>query len=133
MAVVVDASALAAFILREEGWEELGEYMVRCVSVDHVVKEVANTIWKAACVRKLMTADEARRAYGILLRMIGKNIVLRPELEYLSKALEISMKHSITVYDSLYIALALEENKPLLTLDKQQAQVAKKLKINTIP
>ena len=133
MAVVVDASALAAFILREEGWEELGEYMVRCVSVDHVVKEVANTIWKAACVRKLMTADEARRAYGILLRMIGKNIVLRPELEYLSKALEISMKHSITVYDSLYIALALEENKPLLTLDKQQAQVAKKLKIITMP
>ncbi len=133
MAVIIDASALAAFILREDGWEELAEYVVHCVSVDHVAKEVANTIWKAACVRKLMTADEARRAYGILQRMIGKNIVLRPELDYLSKALEISIKHSITVFDSLYIALALEENKPLLTLDKQQAQVAKKLKINTIP
>ena len=133
MAVVVDASALAAFILREEGWEELAEYMVRCVSVDHVVKEVANTIWKAACVRKLITTGEARKACDILLRMINKNIILRPELEYLSKAVEISIKHSITVYDSLYIALALEEGKPLLTLDRQQAQVAKKLKITTIP
>ena len=131
--IVVDASALSAFILREEGWEELARYLVRSLSVDHVVKEVANTIWKAACVRKVLTVDEALKAFKILLMMVGKNLVLRSELKYLSMAMNISLKHSITIYDSLYIAQAIMENTPLLTLDEKQRRVAKALGVNTLP
>ena len=131
--IVVDASALSAFILREEGWEELARYLVRSLSVDHVVKEVANTIWKAACVRKVLTVDEALKAFKILLMMVGKNLVLRSELKYLSMAMNISLKHSITIYDSLYIAQAIMENTSLLTLDEKQRRVAKALGVNTLP
>jgi len=43
--IVIDASALAKFILREENWEKVYEILsTEVVSVDHVVKEVANTI-----------------------------------------------------------------------------------------
>ena len=131
--IVVDASALSAFILREEEWEELARYMVRSLSVDHVVKEVANTIWKASCVRKVLTADEALKAFKILLMMVGKNLVLHSELKYLSMAMNISLKHSITIYDSLYIAQAIMENTSLLTLDEKQRRVAKALGVNTLP
>ena len=131
--IVVDASALSAFILREEGWEELARYLVRSMSVDHVVKEVANTIWKAACVRKVLTVDEALKAFKILLMMVGKNLVLHSELKYLSMAMNISLKHSITIYDSLYIAQAIMENTSLLTLDEKQRRVAKALGVNTLP
>jgi len=131
--IVVDASALSAFILREEGWEELARYMVRSLSVDHVVKEVANTIWKASCVRKVLTVNEALKAFKILLMMVGKNLVLHSELKYLSMAMNISLKHSITIYDSLYIAQAIMENTSLLTLDEKQRRVAKALGVNTLP
>ena len=131
--IVVDASALSAFILREEGWEELARYMVRSLSVDHVVKEVANTIWKASCVRKMLTVDEALKAFKILLMIVRKNVILYPELKYLSKAIDISLKYSITIYDSLYVAQAVMENKPLLTLDEKQRKVAKELGVECLP
>lgn len=42
--IVVDASALAAFLLKEPGWERLARYIEHSISVDMAAKEVANTI-----------------------------------------------------------------------------------------
>jgi predicted nucleic acid-binding protein len=42
--IVVDASAIIAFFLREEGWESLKPYMKQTMSVDHVVKEFYNAV-----------------------------------------------------------------------------------------
>jgi len=36
--IAVDASAIVAFFLREEGWEELAEYMRETVPLDLAVK-----------------------------------------------------------------------------------------------
>ncbi|MEM3570130.1 MAG: type II toxin-antitoxin system VapC family toxin [Candidatus Jordarchaeales archaeon] len=44
-----------------------------------------------------------------------------------------ALENGITIYDALYIALALQEKSPLLTLDDKQRQVSKKLGITTIP
>jgi len=44
--IVVDASAVIAFILREEGWENLKPYMKKGLSVDHLVKEFYNAVWR---------------------------------------------------------------------------------------
>ncbi|MCD6368455.1 MAG: type II toxin-antitoxin system VapC family toxin [Thermoproteales archaeon] len=131
--IVVDASALTAFILREEGWEELAEYMVYTVSVDHVVKEVVNAIWKAAYLRRLINDKEAHKAYILLKTMIGKNILLEPELKYIDSAFEISMTLGIPIYDALYLALASTKKLPLLTLDTRQRNIATRLGITTKP
>ena len=43
--IVIGASALAKHLLREEGWGNIEEYLVRAVySVDLIVKEVINAI-----------------------------------------------------------------------------------------
>jgi predicted nucleic acid-binding protein len=43
--IVVDASALAKYVLKEEGWREIRKVLEGgAVSVDHVVKEVSNAI-----------------------------------------------------------------------------------------
>ncbi len=131
--IVVDASALAAFILREEGWRTLAKYLVYALSLDHVVKEVANAIWKAAYLRGFLSEEEARRAYALLRKMIGKNILLEPELDYVEPALEISMSWGITLYDALYLALASEKGLSLLTLDAKQREVAAKLGLTVKP
>jgi predicted nucleic acid-binding protein len=84
--IVVDASALSAFVLREEGWRNLAGYLANAVAPDHVVKEVANAVWRAARTRAL-TEEESRKAFKLLLRMVGRNIVLEPELKYLDEGL----------------------------------------------
>jgi len=131
--IVVDASVLTAFILKEEGWEDLAGYLRRCVSIDHVVKEVANAIWRAFYLRKRISLDEARHALRLLLKLIEKNVELYPETQYLERAFVISAEYGITIYDSLYIALAKDKNIPLLTLDEKQRRVAKELGIAILP
>ncbi|WFO74819.1 type II toxin-antitoxin system VapC family toxin [Desulfurococcaceae archaeon MEX13E-LK6-19] len=130
--IVVDASALSAFILKEPGWRALSKYLINSVSVDHIVKEVTNSIWKACVLKKIMSINEALKLYMIMSSMIGVNIVLEPEDKYIEKALKIALNHKITVYDALYLALAKEKNLPLLTLDEKQAQVAERLGIEII-
>jgi len=55
------------------------------------------------------------------------------EDEYLDRALEIALKEGITVYDALYISLAIHQNKPILTLDKKQREVSRKYGVTTLP
>jgi len=129
---VVDASALVAFILREEGWRSIAKYVVRCISVDYVVVEVSNVVWRTAYLRRLISAEDALKAFSVLMQLVGRNIVLHPGVKYLQKALEISLRRGVTVYDALYIALALEEKKPLLTLDERQREVAETVGVETL-
>ncbi len=131
--IAVDASALIAFFLREEGWENLAKYLVRVVSIDHVVKEFYNAVWKATLLQKRITRDEAHTIIKLFQAYLEKNLELRNELRYLDTALEIAMEKRITVYDALYIALALEEGLPLLTLDEKQRQTAKSYGVKVLP
>jgi len=51
--------------------------------------------------------------------------------KYLDVALEIALRR-IVVYDSLFVALALEEGLPLLTLDVGQRRVASSLGVKVL-
>jgi len=130
--IVVDASALSAFVLREEGWRNLAGYLANAVAPDHVIKEVANAIWRATRIG-VLSDEESKKAFSLLLRMVGRNLVLEPEQEYLDGAFTLSITYGITVYDALYVALALERNLPLLTIDENQRRVAVALGIHVKP
>lgn len=130
--IVVDASALIAFILRENGWEKLADFMSMTMSVDYLVKEFYNAVWKAVRVRGVLSVDEGRKAIELFKQYREKNMVLEPEDKYLDAALEIALNHGLTIYDSLYIALALNNRKPLLTLDARQGDVARRLGVEVI-
>ncbi|MDK2372902.1 MAG: type II toxin-antitoxin system VapC family toxin [Candidatus Korarchaeota archaeon] len=121
--IVIDASALTAIILKEEGWESLLDASDLFISVDLLHKEVANAIW-AASLSGRISEENAKESFSLLKEFIQHNVILRPQARYLDKALEIALKHKITVYDSIYIALSIEEILPLLTLDSEQARVA---------
>lgn len=129
--IVVDASAVSAFLLKEPGWKKLSTYLTNSVSIDHLVKEVSNAIWKAY-IRKNISWDEALKLFKILESMIGINIVLEPENKYIEKALKIALDHNITVYDALYLALAIKKNLPILTFDEKQSKTAQELGIKII-
>ena len=129
--IVIDASALTAFILKEPGWQSLSKYIMNSTSVDHIIKEVMNAIWKAQ-VRGLITREYAIKLRESVMTLVGKNIVIEPEEKYINEAFMISLDHKIAIYDALYIALAAAKGLPLLTLDNKQGEVAKKMGVIVI-
>ncbi|MEL9941162.1 MAG: type II toxin-antitoxin system VapC family toxin [Ignisphaera sp.] len=130
--IVIDASLLVAFIRKEPGWKKLAEYLKLCVTIDLALKEVLNAVWKDVAVRKTMGIDIAAQLMEILFSMVGVNIDVEPEIKYLPKAFEIALKTGVTVYDALYIALAMERKLPLATIDEKQAKAAQALGVETI-
>ncbi len=71
--IVVDASVIASYVLKEEGWERLDDVMLRGVTLDYTMKEVANVIWKYYKIRKRIGEDEAKAAYKALKALVGKS------------------------------------------------------------
>ncbi|MEM4229894.1 MAG: type II toxin-antitoxin system VapC family toxin [Thermoproteota archaeon] len=129
---MADSSAIIAFFLREEGWAELSEHMAATMSVDHAVKEFYNAVWKAVNTKRI-SGEDATHVLALFKEYVKRNMQLKREEEYTDKALEIALENGITIYDAIYIALALQEKSPLLTLDDKQRHASKKLGITTIP
>ncbi len=111
--IVINASSLAKYVLHEEGWDEISVFIRgknTLYSLDHVVKEVGNALWRHYCIRLVNT--------GV--------IILEPEANYLQTAMQIALEQGVTLYDSLYVSQA-QKHGELLTSDEKQANIAEKL------
>jgi len=126
--IVIDASSLAKYLLREPLWEKVERHMLEedVYSVDHMLKEVLNAVWKNCVLLKLFDENTALEKLEVLIMLTKDVIHIEPESQYLEKAFQIALKHSITVYDALYVAQALKLGAALLTSDKGQGEVARK-------
>ena len=131
--IVIDASSLAKYLLKEQGWSEVETHLeLGVASVDHVIKEVSNAIWKHAVVRKVIPREKALEVFKSLLRLVEEGVVvLEDEERYLAEAFKISLDADLTLYDSLYVALALELGT-LLTSDERQASIARRLGVEVL-
>lgn len=129
--IVIDASALAKYILHEEDWEEVSRYvrkMKPLYSIDHVLKEVVNAVWKHT-MKNIILPEVAIHLYSSLEKLAKSQvIVLEDELTYMRRAVEIALRYGITIYDALYIAQA-EKYGELLTSDEKQGSIARELGI----
>ena len=122
--IVIDASALTKFVLKEEGWEEVIPHLkAGTVSVDLVVKEVANAVWKRFR-QEAVSLEEAKIILQALKEVMEKAVKIEGELNYVDEAVKIAFSRNITIYDSLYIAMAKMKGLNLLTMDETQANVA---------
>jgi len=130
--IVIDASALAAIVLKEEGWERLLNLSDLFLTLTLALVEVANAIWKAYQVGRL-SIEEAREAYHILHDLAQINLLLEDPTPYLPQALNYALTSGVSVYDALYIELASTKALPLLTLDQKQKKAARKRGIRTLP
>jgi predicted nucleic acid-binding protein len=122
--IVIDASILVKFILKEEGWNEIADFLkAGTISVNLVIKETVNAIWKRV-MRKEISLEDAKSMFEAMKEILNKAVIIENEMDYIDEAFEISIKQNITVYDSLYIALAKKKKLELLTADEMQAQAA---------
>lgn len=127
---VIDSSALVKYFSREDGWERVRELILECVTtLDLAVTELANALWKKI-LRNELNADIAKAILRDLVE--EKAIPLEKQETYISKAFDIAIQYSVTIYDALFIAFAKEKSLELITIDKTQANAAEKAGIKVI-
>jgi predicted nucleic acid-binding protein len=125
---VVDASVAAKWFLPAEGetltdeaLELLYRYttgQIRLIVPDLFWSEFANILWKAVRQGR-WTKDAADTA---IAAMKDRNLPTVPSLALLEAAFAIANAFQRTVYDSLYVALAISSKAQLLTADERLAR-----------
>ena len=116
--VVVDASVVVKWLLPEELTDEALRLLDQTTTLsvpDLVDVEVANVLWKRV-QRQQMTLADARDA----LRELRESPVTRhASRELLSMAMDIATAYGRTIYDGIYVALAVTQDCPLITSDER--------------
>jgi predicted nucleic acid-binding protein len=79
--------------------------------------EMGNILWKAAG-RKRISRESAAAALRLMQEL---RIATHPCQPLLSDAFAIASKYQCTVYDSMYAALAVATQRPLITADERLA------------
>jgi predicted nucleic acid-binding protein len=125
--VVVDASVAAKWVLPAEGetlTEEAAGWLRRYAQgevlflvPDLFWAETANLLWKAVQHRRC-SKEFAERA---LASLVGRGLRTVASVSLLNLAFRIATDHQRTVYDSLYVALAVRANGQLITADERLA------------
>lgn len=120
--LVVDCSVAAKWVLPEahrgsamrllERWTS-GE--IALIAPDLLLAEFASLMAKRSR-RKQLSVAQATQGFQLMERCAPRLYDTRPRL---GPALEIALKYHLSLWDSVYIALAIEHDCPLITADKR--------------
>lgn len=100
------SETISIFFITLKGCNEVERYLIEEVySVDHVIKEVSNAIWKHNAIYRKIIPRDARELYRALLMLLEEGVVVvEPDGKYIQQAFEIAHNREITVYNALYVA-----------------------------
>jgi len=117
---VLDCSVAAKWILPEPdrapalGWFERyisGEVLL--IAPDLLLAEFASLVAKRNR-RKQISAEQAHEAFSLMTKCAPRLFDTRPQLV---NALDLSVRYQLSVWDCVYLALALERDCAVLTAD----------------
>lgn len=133
--IVVDASVALSWLLPGEDTEQtliLRDYAIKNPQAELLVPptfwyEVANALW-VAVRRNRIYRTAAGEALESLLEFHFTVWIAEPLI-----SLNLSFDHNLAVYDSTYLAIALEHKAELWTIDQALGAVAKHLDLEVLP
>jgi len=104
------------------------------VGVASVELLVVETCSAALAAERRRAIDETglKIVVDAALRLSDKNVVMFPQGELVPGAVEIALSNGLSVYDALYLALAKTLKAPLLSLDFEQLQTARRIGIRVL-
>ena len=122
MNLVVDASVVIKWLVKEPDTDKAEALLESCrlgkydpLAPDLLAAEVGNVLWKR--VRQgTMQASQAELLFADFNRICP---VLKPLLKLTANAFKLALAHQHSVYDCLYVALALEAQCELVTADEK--------------
>jgi len=115
---VVDASVAAKWFFAEVHGEEalrLLEPRHRLYAPDFLLVEFDNMVWKRVRRREIAAAHGASVRSGLRLLPVQ----MQPSASLLESAYETALLTDRSVYDSLYVALAMLLGAPMVTADRR--------------
>ena len=122
---MVDARVVLKWFLREPDsaaadflLEKFLNDEIELLAPDLILVETASALWTRVVVRKEMSADEATHIYRDLLTL---PLSLIASGTMADATLQVALKHSHSVYDVLYCALAIERHCDFVTADRTLA------------
>jgi predicted nucleic acid-binding protein len=114
--VVVDASVVVKWFLTERWSEQARQLLdepVGLVAPDLLFAEVGNAVWKRVRMRQL-PAPLARRLVADIASIAVRPVASRTLLK---DAMGVAVSAGITVYDAMYLVLAVRLRTQLVTAD----------------
>ena|SRR6266542_1383515 len=117
---VLDCSVAAKWVLPEPDrapafdlFERYAAGEIRLIAPDLLPVEFASLVAKRNR-RKQLSAEQSYRAFSLMTQCMPPLFEMRPRL---FRALDLSLRHHLSLWDCVYLALALEHDCPLLTAD----------------
>jgi len=129
---IVDASVYAPLIAT------LGKKLLRVAKImnltilDLTIYETCNAFWKECIKLKKIDRETALQACDLSVKFTKFIKIFNISQLNLSVALNIALRHNITLYDASYIALAKELNQPIASNDKDIILIAPKYGVKVV-
>jgi predicted nucleic acid-binding protein len=121
--LVVDASVALKWVVDEAGSAAAAALRASSLAAPELLlEECANVLWVKQR-RGELTADEARERLRLLFEA---PVQLVPSAGVLNRALELAIHLDQTVYDCIYLALALHLDGQLVTADRRLAEASRR-------
>lgn len=117
--LIVDASVVVKWYVPEHGSNAALAILASAavlLAPDLLVAELGNVLWKKVGRGELSGAEAQRIAQGFF---DTAPVTLWPSSGLLDAALEVALTRGCTVYDALYLALALAHRGQLVTADQR--------------
>lgn len=129
MTVVIDSSALVAYLLEESKFEKIRDLLAAGVeSPALLVMEASNAVLEASRSKRI-GRESADKAIGVMLNLLESNVKVHEERDLVQSAFKIAADHGLTAYDSVYLALAKKLHGSLASRDRKQVEAAKAIGI----
>ncbi len=119
--IVADSSFIVEGLLKRKTLLEEDQIVIP----ELALYEAANSIWKHEHVLKDLKDGSNYLSILYQLRDAGTILVLSPNEQSMQRAYRIASRHKIFVYDSVFVALALELGLALKTYDGAQTRIMK--------
>lgn len=125
--IVVDSSVLFALFFSEE-YSEWSEETIKEYDELHVPElvflETSNAAWKRITIFK-QPSDIVLKNLKLLHKFISDTCIVHRDINYLQRTIELSIRLGVTIYDSLFLAIAEEYKTRVLTIDKKLVETLK--------
>jgi predicted nucleic acid-binding protein len=120
--LVVDCSVAAKWILPEPGrasalrlLEHYESGVISLIAPDLLLAEFASLLAKRNR-RKEISGDQAARAFQLMEECALRLVDMRPRIR---GALHLALQHQMSLWDCVYVAVAIEHDCPLVTADRR--------------
>lgn len=125
MTYVVDASVAIKWFIKENFTHEslaLLEEENLLIAPDLLYPEMGNVLWK----KQQLGEIKAQEALEILRAILNFRIEIHPTKDIMELALKLAQELSRTVYDCLYLALAVSNDCAIVTADRKLYNAVRK-------